>query len=118
MFGLSSLSMTTTDDAGDSVTTRLIPPVAAAGFLIQPRLLGPPDLAAWVRGRPQRWNVRVAIGTGAGDVASWEQFHVNVFALPEMPLQRGHRVDLEAVNVQPGPHLARVVAHETAEARR
>jgi len=83
----SALFMTLVDDGSNTVHTRVVPAIAADGFLLQPRLLGPPDLAGWVRGMGKRWNTKLTLGSGADDAANWQRFRVRVYRLPGLPIE-------------------------------
>ena len=77
------------------------------------------EARTWLEKNAEKYSAgETAPGTGAGDVANWQHFHVKVFALPEMPLERERRADLGAVNLPPDPQRARLVTPKTAQARR
>lgn len=79
--------MTLVDDGISTVQTRVVPTIATDGFLIQPRLLGPADLAGWVRGIGKRWNTKLTLATGPDDAANWQRFRVRVYRLPGLPIE-------------------------------
>jgi hypothetical protein len=81
------LHMTLTDDRGSMVVARVVPAIAAAGFVIQPRLLDHADFVAWLNGEEQHWNRRLVLGTGAGEPDAWIRFRVKVLRVPELRLR-------------------------------
>jgi len=81
------LHMTITDDHFAVTETRVIPPIATSGFLIQPRIADQADFVAWLRGQSRGWNRRLALGTGAGEPDAWTAFRVRVSRLPDVRVE-------------------------------
>lgn len=80
------LHMTVADESLTTFDSRVIPPIASSGFLIQPRVTSADDFAAWLRGESRGWNQRLALGTGLGEADAWPEFRVQISRLPDVRL--------------------------------
>jgi hypothetical protein len=81
------LHMTVVDDASAKTEYRIVPGIAASGFLIQPRIVNGSQAAAWFRGEAVNWNTRLALATGDDESAAWQGFRVTISRLPAISLR-------------------------------
>jgi hypothetical protein len=81
------LHMTVVDDHGLNTEFRIVPGIAASGFLIQPRIVSSAQAAAWLRGEAMNWNTELMLGTGVGESAVWEGFTVTISRLHGVSLR-------------------------------
>jgi hypothetical protein len=79
------LTITTYDDFGDR-PYRLVAPVAAAGFIVQPPLSSTRDLTAFVAGRATSWTSAFTIGAPPAAKRYWRTAHVKLSRLDEIAL--------------------------------
>ncbi len=80
------LHMSVVDEGLTTFDSRVIPPIADSGFLIQPRVAGTDDFVAWLRGESRGWNQRLALGTGPGEADAWSEFRVQISRLQDVRL--------------------------------
>ncbi len=81
------LYMIATEESGRETRHRLVLPVTAEGFLIQPFLETARDYAAFVRGEGQKWLKQVRFVAETPDENEfWKGVTVRVSALPDLPL--------------------------------
>lgn len=83
-------NLVTTDERGQSTTWRLLPQVAADGFLLQPLLETQGDFAAYLRGQGARWlrSLRLEPAPGHQEFwsAIWDRPSIRLYSLPEIAL--------------------------------
>lgn len=84
------VNLVTTDERGQAATWRLLPRVAADGFLLQPLLETQGDFAAYLRGRGARWvrSIRLEVAPGHQEFWSsiWDRPSLRLYSLPEITL--------------------------------
>lgn len=79
------LRIMVTTDAGEERAFRLIPDIAAEGFIVQPLLDEQHDLNSLLRGRGVRW-IRSFRFEPASAARHWSEVEVELFRLPELAL--------------------------------
>jgi hypothetical protein len=65
---------------------RLVPGIAAAGFVLQPFLAQQHDLAAFFQGRGVRRALRLRLEAAPGETQLWRPFTLNVSQIDSMPI--------------------------------
>lgn len=80
--------MELTDSANEKHSGRLIPLMAEAGFLVQPRLVSQEDFSSFLNG-DARASVRSIRFLPKWETANcWSSIKVEFFRLPELPLRQ------------------------------
>lgn len=79
------LRIVLTDDAGEEHAYRVIPAMAAEGFIVQPLLDAQNDLNWFLRGRGLRWSRSLRFEP-ASAARHWSEVRVQLSRLPEQPL--------------------------------
>lgn len=99
------LRLVVTDESGATGEYRLIPSMAAEGFIIQPWIGDQSGLNAFLRGRGVRWAVSLRLETSRRYRSSWGALKLRVSRLPELPVRPGELseelVESGVVNVRP-----------------
>jgi hypothetical protein len=78
------LTLATTDYDGRETRYRLIPGIAAEGFLLQPLLQTTEDYAAFARGTGLKWVRLIRVEPAAGEAEFWLRGKVRLFRIPEL----------------------------------
>ena len=79
------LTITTSEDFADR-TSRLVAPIAAAGFIVQPPLSTTTDLKAFVTGRISSWTHAFTVGAPPAAKRYWRMAHVKLSRLDAIGL--------------------------------
>jgi hypothetical protein len=80
------LALVTTDGMHRESRYRLIPAIAADGFLLQPLLETAEDYAAFVRGVGAKWLSDIRFEPAPGEAEFWLNGTVRLFEIPELPV--------------------------------
>ncbi len=76
----------TAENESAHATSRLVPGIARAGFVLQPFLFDETDLMAFLRGTGVRRARRVRIDAAAGEEGYWGRFDVRISRMESLPL--------------------------------
>ncbi|MCO5165233.1 MAG: hypothetical protein M9894_02540 [Planctomycetes bacterium] len=99
------LDLVLTDEDGVSRSHRLIPAIAAEGFIVQPVIADQLALNAFLRGAGLSWARSVRLEASRRSRGDWSTFTVRVSRLPGLPVERSDLgaalVALGIVNVAP-----------------
>jgi hypothetical protein len=100
-----TLLLTTEDTQGTTRTSRPIPGIARAGFIVHPLLDDWNDLAAFVRGHGGRLARRLRLEAPNGEQHFWETIPLRMARVESLPVRPRHRlrevVERGLSNVQP-----------------
>jgi len=83
------LNIVTTDIDGTCSGWRLIPRVAADGFILAPRLGDGGDMAALMQGDAKTWVKSFHFEAPPGQEEFWSYMDVEVFQIPSLPIRPG-----------------------------
>jgi hypothetical protein len=104
------LNLVTVDEQGRENTWRLLPQVAAGGFLLMPTLLHGKDLVALTLGEANSRVGAFRIEAPGDEAEFWSRIKIKVFMLPELPLRPLAFSSLQDAGIVEGRPLSAVAA--------
>jgi hypothetical protein len=93
------INLSTTGIDGARSVWRLLPRVAADGFILAPRLEGGSDVAALMSGDARTWVRSIHFEAPAGQEEFWSHMDVEVYSMPGLPIDPGSPFSAWAANL-------------------